>query len=60
MSKIVPTQLRLDENLFAKSKILAAIYDESFNAFTVRVLQEAIKAHEAKYGELPEPLRPDE
>jgi predicted HicB family RNase H-like nuclease len=57
MSKIVSTQLRLDETLFAKSKILAAVYDESFNAFAARTIQEAVKIYEAKHGELPKPLR---
>ena len=48
--------MRLDEETFLKGKILAAVYDESFNSLMVRA---AIRAYEAEHGPLPEPARPE-
>ena len=59
MSRIVATQVRVDEDLFSKGKILAAIYDESFNALLVRILTKEIQEYEARHGDLPRPLRAD-
>lgn len=53
----VSTQVRLDDDLFSKGKILAAIYDESFNSLLVRSLRKEIETYETEHGELPEPLR---
>ena len=55
MSNTIATQLRLDGELFAKAKILAAIYDESFNAFTARLIETEINRYETEHGALPEP-----
>ncbi len=54
----VALQARFDETLFAKGKMLAAIYDESFNSVLVRALTNEIKRYEAKYGELPRQVEP--
>ena len=54
----VALQARFDEALFAKGKVLAAIYDESFNSVLVRALTNEIKRYEAKYGELPQQVEP--
>jgi hypothetical protein len=51
------TQVRIDEELFSKGKILAAIYDESFNSLLVRALAKEIQAYEEEHGELPKPLQ---
>jgi hypothetical protein len=56
-SKPIATQVRIDDDLFAKGKILAAIYDESFNSLLVKCLDKEIHAYEEKYGDLPKPLR---
>lgn len=56
--KRVALQARFDETLFAKGKVLAAIYDESFNSVLVRALTNEIKRYEAKYGELPQQVEP--
>ena len=56
MSNIASTQARIEENLFAKGKILAAIYDESFNSLLVRALSNEIQRYEQEHGELPKPL----
>lgn len=60
MSDIIATQLRIDGQLFAKAKILAAIYDESFNAFASRVIQSEVQRYEGEHGELPKPLKSTE
>ena len=61
MSKnIANTQLRIESDLFAKAKILAAVYDESFNALAVRLLQNAVTRYEQDHGPLPQPLQVDE
>ncbi|OFB66855.1 hypothetical protein [Synergistes jonesii] len=57
MSDIVATQLRIDNRLFAKAKILAAVYDESFNAFASRIIQSEVERYENEHGALPEPLK---
>lgn len=57
MPDITPTQLRIDSQLFAKAKILAAIYDESFNSFVTRVIQAEVENYESQHGELPRPLK---
>jgi len=56
----VPTQIRLDEYTYAKGKVLAAIYDESFNAVLIRALRNEIKRYEEKYGEIPRQIYPDD
>ena len=56
MSKIVATQVRLEEDLFVRGKILAAIYDESFNSLLVRTLDNEIQRYEEEHGDLPKPL----
>jgi hypothetical protein len=53
---IASTQVRIDEDLFSKGKILAAIYDESFNSLLVRALAKEIQCYEQEHGELPRPL----
>jgi hypothetical protein len=50
------TQLRVKEDLYLKAKILAAICDESFNGFVVKLLEESIKDYESEHGEMPKPL----
>jgi hypothetical protein len=50
------TQLRVKEDLYLKAKILAAICDESFNSFVVKLIEDSIKEYEAEHGELPKPL----
>lgn len=60
MSDIIATQLRIDAQLFAKAKILAAIYDESFNSFASRVIHSEIERYENEHGELPKPLKSKE
>ena len=56
----VSTQVRFDENTYAKGKVLAAIYDESFNATLVRALKNEIQRYEDRYGELPSQVDPEE
>ena len=53
-------QIRLDDYTYAKSKVLAAIYDESFNAVLIRALRNEIKRYEDKYGEIPRQIYPDD
>lgn len=57
MASTIATQLRIDADLFAKAKILAAIYDQSFNSFASSLLTSAIEHYEAEHGALPEPLQ---
>ena len=54
MPKPIYTQIRIDEETFYKGKILAAIYDESFNKFMINALRNEIRKYESKYGELPQ------
>jgi hypothetical protein len=51
------TQVRLDEDTFLKGKILASIYDLSFNSFVIRAIKNELKNYEADYGELPKPVK---
>jgi hypothetical protein len=51
------TQIRLDEDTFLKGKILASIYDLSFNSFMIRAIKNELKNYEAEYGELPNPVK---
>ena len=51
------TQLRIDEDSFLKSKILASVYSLSFNAFVLRAIKNEIQNYEAKHGELPKPIK---
>jgi hypothetical protein len=51
------TQIRLDEDTFLKGKILASIYDLSFNAFMVRAIKNEIKNYQTEHGELPKPVK---
>ena len=54
------TQVRIDEETFAKGKILAAIYGESFNHLMVRAIRNEILNYESKNGSLPNPTVPDQ
>ena len=56
----VATQTRFDEATYAKGKVLAAIYDESFNATLVRALKNEIQRYEDRYGALPRQIDPEE
>lgn len=58
-NKPIFTQVRIDEETFLKGKILAAIYDESFNSLMVRAVRNEIRAYEAEHGPLPKPTRPE-
>lgn len=58
-AKPVFTQVRIDEETFLKGKILAAVYDESFNSLMVRAVRNEIRAYEAEHGPLPDPTKPD-
>lgn len=58
MARRIAIQTRFDEETFAKGKVLAAIYDESFNAILVRALKNEIRRYEEKYGELPQQIDP--
>ena len=51
------TQLRIDEDSFLKSKILASVYSLSFNAFVLRAIKNEIQNYEAEHGELPKPIK---
>lgn len=59
MADTAVTQLRIDEALFSKAKILAAIYDESFNTFATRAILSEIQRYESEHGEIPKPLKAD-
>lgn len=50
------TQIRLSSELFRKSKILAAIYDISFNQLMVNALSHEIQKYETEHSPLPESL----
>ena len=54
------TQVRIDDDTFLKGKILAAIYDESFNHLMVRAIRKEIKHYEDVNGPLPKPATPSE
>ena len=56
----VAIQTRFDEDTYAKGKVLAAVYDESFNATLVRALKNEIQRYEDRYGELPRQVVPEE
>ena len=58
-AKPVFTQVRIDEETFLRGKILAAVYDESFNSLMVRAVRNEIRAYEAEHGPLPDPTKPD-
>ena len=49
-TKQIYTQVRIDEATFLKGKILAAVYDESFNHLMVRAIRNEIKNYEALNG----------
>jgi hypothetical protein len=51
------TQVRLDEDTFLKGKILASIYDLSFNSFVIRAIKNELKNYEAEHGVLPKPVK---
>ncbi len=53
MPELVRTQTRFPETVYAKARVLAAIYDVSFNQFLVDVLNEKIAAWESAHGDLP-------
>lgn len=50
------TQIMLSSELFRKSKILAAIYDISFNQLMVNALRHEIQKYETEHSPLPESL----
>ena len=54
------TQVRIDDETFLKGKILAAVYDESFNHLMVRAIRNEIRTYEASNGPLPKPAVPKE
>ncbi len=54
----VAIQARFDEETFAKGKVLAAVYGESFNAVLIRALKNEIRRYEEKYGGLPRQIDP--
>ena len=54
------TQVRIDDETFLKGKILAAIYDESFNHLMVRAIRNEIRNYEASNGPLPKPAVPND
>ena len=53
MSNIARTQVRFPEETYAKARVLAAIYDTSFNQFLVDILDEKIRQWESDHGVLP-------
>lgn len=53
------TQVRIDDDTFLKGKILAAIYDESFNHLMVRAIRKEIRHYEAQNGPFPKPATPE-
>ena len=57
--RTVATQTRFDEDTYAKGKVLAAIYGESFNATLVRALKNEIQRYEDQYGVLPRQVVPE-
>jgi hypothetical protein len=56
----VALQARFDEETYAKGKVLAAVYGESFNSVLVRALKNEIKRYEEKYGKLPRQVDPED
>jgi len=59
-NSIIFSQIRIDEDSFLKSKILASIYNLSFNAFVLHAIKNEIKNYEAEHGELPKPVKLDQ
>ena len=53
MPELIRTQTRFPETIYSKARVLAAIYDVSFNQFLVDVLNEKIVAWESAHGDLP-------
>ena len=49
------TQVRIDEQTFLKGKILAAVYDISFNRLMVDAIRREIELYEEANGPLPKP-----
>ena len=54
---IIFTQLRISEDTFLKSKILASIYGISFNAFMLLAIKNEIQNYETEHGDLPKPIK---
>ena len=54
------TQIRIDEDTFLKGKILASVYDLSFNAFMIRAIKDQIRQYEIQHGDLPKPIKLEE
>ena len=54
---IIFTQLRISEDTFLKSKILASVYGLSFNAFVLLAIKNEIQNYETEHGELPKPIK---
>ena len=55
--KVAPvfTQVRIDEQTFLKGKILAAVYNVSFNRLMVDAIKHEIDLYEEANGSLPDP-----
>jgi len=49
------TQVRIDESTFLRGKVLAAIYNESFNQLMVEAIRHEIQKYEDEHGSLPKP-----
>ncbi|MBR1436912.1 MAG: hypothetical protein IJ587_06050 [Synergistaceae bacterium] len=47
---------RIDDETFLKGKILAAVYNESFNHLMVRAVRNEIRTYKASNDPLPEPV----
>ena len=47
------TQIRVPDNIYDKSTVLAAIYKVSFNQFVVDLLAKEVNLWEAAHGEIP-------
>ncbi len=58
-SEQVFTQVRIDEQTFRRGKILAAIYDISFNQLMVEAIRHEIRSYEETNGSLPKPATPE-
>lgn len=54
-SEQVFTQVRIDAQTFLKGKILAAVYDISFNRLMVDAIRHEIELYEGANGPLPKP-----
>lgn len=53
MGPVYRTQVRVPEKLFEKARVLASVYQVSFNQLVVDLLFEKINSWESVHGELP-------